>query len=129
MKLHNPFFVSLEIVVLLHLKHVLTSSEITACNFYSFDQCLINGRDIIEEVHDASPEQCQFFCSNIYKDSCSFFMLKEDSHDCLLFNITLNSFLTSCEEVGGPIYPTVEECIETHDQCKVMILKFLQNVI
>ena len=125
MKLQCQFFVALKVFILFsYPRHGVTSTEISkTCNLYGFDQCLINGRDIIEEVHDTSPEQCQFFCSNIYKDSCSFFILKEDSYDCLLFNVTLDSFLTSCKVVGGPTYPSVQECIETQDPCKVTILR------
>ena len=74
---------------------------------------------MIEEVHNTSPDQCQFFCANIYKDSCSFFMLKEDSLDCLLFNITLNSFLMDCEKIGGPLQPSIQECIENVIQTNV----------
>ena len=114
--------VSWAILFLFNHNQALKSSSITnACNIYSFDQCLINGKDVIEEVHDTSPEQCQFFCSNIYRDSCSFFMLKEDSHDCLLFNITFNSFLTNCEKVGGPLEPSIQECIDLNDPCKVIL--------
>ena len=121
---------TLGIFLLYFVSHTILRSESIAsfqkCNSYSFDQCLINGKDVIEEVHNTSPDQCQFFCSNIYKDSCSFFMLKEDSLDCLLFNITLNSFLMDCEKIGGPLQPSIQECIETNDPCEVInFLTFL----
>ena len=112
------------ILLLCFISHAVRVKEsivsFQKCNSYSFDQCLINGKDVIEEVHNTSPDQCQFFCSNIYKGSCSFFMLKEDSHDCLLFNITLNSFLLNCEEIGGPLEPSIQECIEMNDPCEVI---------
>ena len=89
------------------------------CNTYTFDHCVINGHYLIEEVHDISINECQYFCSQIYRERCSFFIFKEDSADCLLFNETWHQFLDTCQMVGGPMETTIQECAEIEDPCKI----------
>ena len=45
-------------------------------------------------------QTCQAFCKDLYQGTCTWFMYDRTTHDCKLFNGSLNDLQTDCREVG-----------------------------
>ena len=106
----------------------LAFDPLEKCNSFTFGQCKIQEDDVIEVIEQITPAGCQQFCQLVYPESCSYFVFREHFNECLLLNKTLKQFLHTCKKIGGPIEPTIQECLDLHDTCKVSI-KYFRDLV
>ena len=97
------------------------------CNEYTFMNCDPD-QNLIKAVFSTETiEQCQEICNDSkYNKDCEFFIFNNEKEkwNCLLVTQTLQDYLEQCNELGGPREPTISQCLESDDACKVSNLTF-----
>jgi hypothetical protein len=81
------------------------------------DKCTIELDGIIETIRDIEEEACQRYCDVIYSDRCQFFVYDRKQKMCNLLSTSFEDYYPTCEAVGGPKAPSIQECND--NPCKV----------
>ena len=99
------------------------------CNEYTFMNCNPE-QDLIKAVFITETiEQCQETCNDSkYKDECEFFIFNngKEKWNCMLVTQTFEDYLEQCNVIGGPREPSISQCLESDDFCKVSNLIFFE---
>ena len=103
------------------------TSKISTCNDFTIDKCHIEPGGLLETVKDISIDNCQFYCNIIYKDLCTFFIYDRKEVLCQLIQEPFDNYVQSCSKYGGPKNPTISECYDSNDGCKVINVQELRN--
>ena len=75
------------------------------CNFFQF---YVNPTGLDETL-------CQKYCSQIYPETCEFFVYDRTERLCQLFDYNAYNFTSSCNKVGGSRSPDISDCM-TQDE-------------
>ena len=89
------------------------------CNGYTVDKCELGNDTVIETLKDTSESDCQFFCNIVYAGACKFFVFDKQQVICQLISEDLQTYTDTCRKFGGPPNPSIQECDELDDNCKV----------
>ena len=92
------------------------------CTAFTFNQCTLYEEDIKFTVPGLSDVECQDVCNVV--DDCYFFMHRRTGGTCVLVQQPLQQYLDSCKQIGGPKTPTVTDCNDSSDPCKVSTLLY-----
>ena len=106
-------------VFISNLSFVKLHSDVTTCQDFTIDTCHIDEGAILETVKDVSEADCQFFCHDIYFPNCTFFIFDKKQHLCEIISEPLENFVDSCKKYAGPKTPSISECYDSNDECKV----------
>ena len=109
--------------IFLNLSLVQLQTDLPTCNDFTIDTCHIEDGAIIETVKDVTEADCQFFCHNIYFPNCTFFIFDKKQHLCEIINEPFENYVQSCKKYGGPKSPSISECYDSNDECKVSKIK------
>lgn len=95
------------------------------CDDYTFTNC--NPEQALTKAVFAteSIEQCQERCSDPkYQDKCKFFIFssKNAKWNCILVNQRMQDYLDQCNVIGGRPKPSIDQCIESDDLCKMFVI-------
>ena len=117
-------FLVVTIVVILFFSNLYetktgVTSKVPTCNDFTIDKCHIDPGGLLETVKDISIDNCQFYCNIIYKDLCTFFIYDRKEVLCELIKEPFDNYVHSCSKYGGPNSPTISECYDSNDGCKV----------
>ena len=93
----------------------------SGCNDYTVDKCVLDDDAIIETLKDSSTSICQFYCKTFYSGSCKFFIHDKQQRICQFVNEELDKYTESCRKIAGPSNPSIRDCEELEDNCKVGI--------
>ena len=96
-----------------------TASVSSDCNDFTFDKCTLKDDAVIETVKDVSQSDCQFYCNVIYNTTCKFFIHDKQQATCTLVKEEIQTYVNTCRKMGGPVIPSVHDCKESQDICKV----------
>ena len=121
----------LEILLLGILSNLNASLDLD-CNGYTVDKCELGNDTIIETLKDSTEYDCQFFCNIVYSGVCKFFIFDKQQVICQLINEELKTYTDTCRKFGGPPNPSIQECEELEDNCKVhsqLIVIFYHAII
>ena len=55
----------------------------------------------------------------IYKDKCTFFIYDRKEVLCGLIEEPYDNYVHTCDKYGGPVHPSISECYDSDDDCKV----------
>ena len=107
-------------VILVFAPVQLFSSQFkSSCNDFTIDKCNIDPGGLLETVKDISERNCQFYCNVIYKDKCTFFIYDRKEVLCELIEEPYDNYVHTCDKYGGPVHPSISECYDSDDDCKV----------
>ena len=84
------------------------------------DKCQIDPGGLLETVKDISEVNCQFYCNVIYGGKCTFFIYDRREVLCELINEPFENYINSCGKFGGPSSPSISQCYDSDDKCKVI---------
>ena len=101
----------------------LSDKVFTECNNYTMDNCELDNDAIIKAVEDISESDCQYHCNTIYRGNCTFFIFDRQQNVCLLVQEELDHYVNSCTKIAGPGHPSLQECHELQDDCKVAVFR------
>ena len=90
------------------------------CNDYTFANC--NPEQGFDVFASETIEQCQEKCSDsTNKEECRFFVFSSEQPkwNCMLVNQPMQDYLDQCNVIGGPREPSISQCLESDDMCKV----------
>ena len=96
----------------------------TDCNNYTVDKCKLDDHAILETIKDISIYDCQNYCHNIYTRNCTFFIFDNQQIVCQLVKEEIHQYVNSCRTIAGPVNPSIQECKELKDDCKVPVALF-----
>ena len=120
---YNTFIVAVKILVIiisnLNIFETHVSTDVSTCHDFTIDKCHIDPDGLLETVKDISIENCQFYCNIIYKDLCTFFIYDRKQVLCELIQEPFENYVQSCSKYGGPKDPSISECYDSNDKCKV----------
>ena len=91
------------------------------CGEFTLDNCYIDENTIIETAQGLNHEECQNLCHDIFTFECTFFIYIQELKTCQLIHAPYPDYVYFCETIGGPTTPTILECIQSDDECKVCI--------
>ena len=91
------------------------------CNDFTIDKCRIDPGSLLETVKDISDVNCQFYCNVIYEGRCTFFIYDRREVLCELVNEPFENYINTCGKFGGPSNPSMSECSDSDDKCKVIM--------
>lgn len=94
------------------------------CTAFTFNQYYVDEDTIITTIDGITNEDCQTFCNVVHEDVCYFFMYEKTNGTCTLIKEPLSTYLDTCDLVGGPKTPTIAECNESSDPCKVCTVSY-----
>ena len=97
-----------------------TASINIGCNDYTFDKCEFDGDAVIETLSASEPDDCQFFCDVLYNNTCKSFIHDFQQHMCTLLTEDLELYINTCRKIGGPLSPSIHDCKQLQDPCKVL---------
>ena len=60
------------------------------------------------DIH--SIQVCQWFCSYIYGQRCTWFLYDSSTRECNMFKGQLDDFMSNCNEHSYAAYPSISEC-------------------
>ena len=86
-------------------------SSVGTCKDFAYDECQEVKDSTIEAIHNVTVEDCQFFCSTIYKDACKYFYHDNKQNLCSLLSTDGDELWQSCNKFSGPKEPKVDACI------------------
>jgi len=83
---------------------VLAAPDID-CTDYLVDQCFHPSQDSpqVEVLHNVTMDDCQFFCNEIYKDNCTFFISDKRQNLCEIWTIAAGDYEKDCVKHEGPV--------------------------
>ena len=99
-----------------------TISEVAPCNAFTIDKCKIDPGGLLETVKDISVVNCQFYCNVIYGDVCTFFIYDYKEVLCEIITEPFENYVKSCGKYAGPPKPSISECYDSNDECKVILI-------
>ena len=108
-------------IILLGEPSNINASLDSDCNGYTVDKCELGNDTVIETLKDTSQYDCQFFCNVVYAGACKFFIFDKQQVICQLIKEDLKTYTDTCRKFGGPANPSIQECEELEDNCKVLL--------
>ena len=69
------------------------------------DQCFHPSQDSpqVEVLHNVTMDDCQFFCNEIYKENCTFFISDKRQNLCEIWTIAAKDYEKDCVKHEGPV--------------------------
>ena len=58
-----------------------------------------------------SAKECQWYCSDIYNPTCTWFLYDKTTKDCKIFYGSEESLYDDCKEFGFTKYPSLSDCL------------------
>ena len=62
-----------------------------------------------------SAKECQWYCSEIYNPTCTWFLYDKTTKDCKIFFGAEESLYDDCNEFGFTKYPSLSDCLPPFD--------------
>ena len=109
---------SILLLSLFTLSHCLPLSQLSpklslppGCSDFTVGSCSPEVDELID-VYDQIPTaaMCQIICE--LQEGCNYFSHSISTSSCALFHYR---FLSSCQVIGGPVRPSIDECWDTVD--------------
>merc|ERR1719312_2190239 len=96
-------------------------TNISSCSFFSVGSCYPEQEEVIDTFPlppnlDDGPAVCQDICGVV--EGCQYFSYSFSSGSCDLYHYR---YLASCQVVGGPDYPSLDDCMDIGDTCDSFI--------
>ena len=93
----------------------------SSCSSFSVGSCYPDQEEVIDTFPlppnlDAGPALCQDICGVV--EGCQYFSYSFSSGSCDLYHYR---YLASCQVVGGPDYPSLDDCLDIVDTCDSFI--------
>ena len=101
----------------------------SSCQDYTANLCSTNADDgILATINDVPEEAaCQLLCAVEYQSSCTFFIYDKQQLNCTLLDGPMAKYLGKCGQYGGPDVPSMPECLDSKDPCKVADFVFINH--
>ena len=95
-------------------------SSDSSCKQFNFNKCTVDESWIIETQYNITNEvECQIQCDQMYGGTCSFYIHNDATSTCQLLNHPQIFYLNKCDEFGMPPTPSILDCYQDSDPCKV----------
>ncbi len=114
----------IHIVTLEHRLDVEAQNTLgSTCRDYTYDSCTVIESEVLERVKDVTEEKCQEFCHGVYSGVCNLFIYNRPQKVCTVSKQSQESYIESCEKLGGPETPSIEECsnVAQADPCASLL--------
>ena len=88
-------------------------TDLTGCSAFSASKCQMENDlnpkpGVIEKIEDVkNTQECQFYCRNVYDETCKYFMYCKKTKLCYIFNTFDVDY---CSQTAGARLPDVKSC-------------------
>jgi len=101
----------------------LTAAGDTICGEFTLSDC--EGGEQIDESTEKDAVACQIQCHEAYEDDCEYYEFEAAADVseglCYLYRNSFKELYKSCNVIGGPRDPTVNNCTESNDACNMYV--------
>merc|ERR1712064_199372 len=67
-------------------------------------------------------EDCQEgFCNGLYQGECTYYVYEPETKSCKLFKDDMTTLFETCNTIGGPKEPEVDDCNDSEDPCQMFL--------
>jgi len=92
------------------------------CQDFTMSSCTYDKNSIIKDTSTSNEEDCQEgFCNGLYQGECTYYVYEPETKSCKLFKDDMTTLFETCNTIGGPKEPEVDDCNDSEDPCKMFL--------
>ena len=104
----------------------LATQALADCRDITLDSC--TGDPPFQTLKQASEENCQQYCSQIFPSVCEFFIYDRQQDICQLFDYDPQAYADSCALIAATPTPSLAECRASDEECLVRLSNQYSNL-